>query len=77
MPTIRTFGPAARRSRLASAVTFVRSWPIAPATHVIALAGSLTQLVTSLPPIETVIRPTFARFFLRNASAAWSCVLPS
>ena len=74
MPTMRTLGPAAARSRLVSLVTFVLITLTASATQVVGSA-SLTHFVTSLPPIDTVIRPTFPRLARRNASAAAVCVL--
>src|SRR3954447_9892734 len=69
MPTIGTFRPAALRRRLVSAFTFVLITSTPSATHFVG-SGWLMQRVTSLPPIETVIRPTLPRLAFRNASAA-------
>ena len=76
MPTIRGLRPAAARRRCASAPTFAFSRSTAAATHAIG-SGSAAQAVTSLPPIDTVIRPTLPRFARRNASAAAICVVPA
>ena len=69
-----TLGPAAVRRSPASAVTFVVMPLVAAATQVMGLL-CVAQAVTSFPPIDTVIRPTWPRCAVRNASAAAICVV--
>jgi hypothetical protein len=76
MPTIRAFLPAALRRRFSSAFPFVFTRSIAGPTQATG-SGALAHAVTSLPPIETMIRPTSPRWRRRNRAAASACVLPA
>ena len=66
--------PAPARRACARSVTFFVIPVTAVPTQEIGL-GCVAHDVTSLPPIDTVMRPICPRWAARNASAAASCVV--
>ncbi len=75
---MRTSGPAAARSSVSSVCRLAFAVASESDTHEMTAAVFLAraQLVMSLPPMETVMSPTSARWALMNAAAAlaWVCV---
>ena len=75
MPTIRTRGPAARRTRFAITLTFFSITATPDTTHPTG-SGARTHAVMSLPPIDTVTSAVLRRLLRRKRSAAASWVVP-
>src|SRR3954453_23654378 len=73
---MRVFLPAGLRRRFISVLALALTLSSAGPTHATG-SGCLAQNVTSLPPIETVMRPMWPRCLETNFVAAATCVLPA